>query len=151
MYTTRKPAPQKSAGSIDHQNGGSLSSMIPAKSKVVKIGAEPTDDTVSVPGYGRFTFRQWLNLCDWAIQAGPDAYQSCDWATWREAVDWLRAAGFQSAADIRAYRERRRLFEQPGDPSRIVRCRVCGAVLTNPVSRALRTGPEHRGQQEVAA
>lgn len=122
---------------------------------LIRVNSDPEsnllDDTVTVPGYGAMTLQQWITYTDWAIQAARDAYLEKDQTTYADAHKWLWAAGFKTAADIAAYRERRPLFDQPADAPHLCQCRVCGRRLSDPVSIAHGTGPAHRGMGSGAS
>lgn len=113
-----------------------------------------SDDTITLRGYARrpvkLTFRAWLNYTDAAIDVCETAIQhgvktEAD-ATSNEllAKRWL-AASFAHASKmgeaIANYKAHRHLFDLSPDPSRLVRCKCCNIVLSDPVSKLLGVGP----------
>ncbi|MBM3188087.1 MAG: hypothetical protein FJZ90_05120 [Chloroflexi bacterium] len=111
-------------------------------------------DMVAVKGYKPqaqvITFRRWLAVTDkavalvnGAVESGQQELSQLNTEA-RHAWQWLAACGLDTAEKVDGYIERRPLFDLPGDPGALVRCRCCGRVLVDNVSKALGYGPECR-------
>ncbi len=112
-------------------------------------------DKVAVHGYQQspvtFPFRTWLNVTDQALATFEASIGKLPTLAAFKAMRWLRACGIDSREKAEDYKARRPLFDQPADPSRIIRCKCCNSPLTDPVSKLLGIGPVCRNPQKKAA
>lgn len=103
-----------------------------------------SNEMVKVPGIGTMTLSRWMNQNRAAIRimrecVGKPATERGLWA-----VDWLRANGIHSEEDFSIFEKNIQAQGEMPDPSRIIRCRKCHMVLTDPVSKAYGMGPDCR-------
>jgi len=106
------------------------------------------NDVVVVRGYTsapvRVTTTAWMNATRNAMTTFENAIGKPTTADVTRALYWLRACGVTNKETFDGLKERLALLALPGDPSRLVRCRKCNAVLTDPISKALGIGPDCR-------
>jgi hypothetical protein len=102
-------------------------------------------DVVVVRGYTnqpvRLTAEAWQNMTRNAVQVFENAVGKPATEEALRTLYWLKACGVDSQEAFFGLKER---LAQPSDPSRIVRCRRCNAMLTDPVSKVLGMGPDCR-------
>lgn len=101
----------------------------------VRASDELHADMISVQGYGTMPFRRYLDLTDLAIEAHLAKVDAA------EARRWLLTVGIITADDVKAYWERRPLFDSPADMPHTARCRRCGRPITNWFSILVGLGP----------
>lgn len=110
------------------------------------------NDVVLVRGYSsapvRLTSHAWLNTTRKAMNVFENAIGKPANAEAIRAINWLRACGVTKET-FNGMKTRLALLALPGDPSRIIRCRKCNAILTDPISKALGVGPDCRTNGKV--
>ncbi len=99
---------------------------------------------VKVEGLGRYTEAAWRRTSETAIRVWQNAIGQAPTPASNWARRWLAACGIASVQAFQAFERNLALLKEGPDPSRIVRCRRCQHVLTDPVSRALGIGPDCR-------
>lgn len=102
------------------------------------------NEMVKVPGIGTMNVSRWMNQNRAAIRimrecVGKPATERGWWA-----VDWLKANGIHSEEDFSIFEKNIQALGEMPDPSKIIRCRKCHLVLTDPVSKAYGMGPDCR-------
>jgi hypothetical protein len=92
----------------------------------------------------RLTATAWMNITRNAMTTFENAVGKPATQDAMRALDWLRACGVDGKETFDGLKARLALLALPGDPSRIIRCRKCNAVLSDPISKALGIGPDCR-------
>ena len=105
------------------------------------------NETVAVYGYTRRPIRlKWQTWMKWTSAAIAQVERAIAEKLPRtreiqNSIDWLCACGVDSKEAFLGLKTRLALLAQPGDPSRIIRCRCCNIPLRDPLSKVLGLGP----------
>lgn len=94
-----------------------------------------------------YTPEAWANLTDAAIAIRERAQAENRKPTTdyeKNAALWLHAAQITSAAQIEEYKKRRALLRSGGDLGSLIRCKSCGRVLSDPLSKLVGVGTHCR-------
>ena len=96
---------------------------------------------------GEYTLEAWANRTDSAIAVRDRAVaenRRPQTDAERNAALWLHAAKLTTAAQIEEYKKRRALLRGGGDLGKLVRCKICGRKLSDPLSKLVGVGTHCR-------